>query len=379
MAAPAPTVADLEALIQMLQAQVATLQAAIHTAPAAGVAVVVSFVVMPQTLNADDLLDYLTKRSSSIYEQGCKVLDNKALTGGFGMTTDQTVVFVEAFSCRTIAMGWNKGTEQITTFDNRVGTQVDLIKCYGQINKVTLKTACKRFCKAGEVDTESHVTQNNTMLAICLASSLTAEAQARLLTYRNKYTFDGVEYAHLMYKIIMRLATIDSVATTQTWHKNLQNLGVFVAMVNGDINKIHGKLDRNHSQLLTRSATIDDLIGLLFDAYLVVPCHNFKEYIRHHHNNRLDRKLTGMTHKTLMTFATRKCDHLKKTRGMWGAKSLNYKNMVTMSPALNTLKGHLKLDNKLRDVIKGKRKGKGKGKGGYKKTKNKKNTGNKAK
>ncbi len=54
------------------------------------------------------------------------------------------------------------------------------------------------------------------MMAICLTISLTAEAQARLLTYRNKYTFDGVEYAPLLYKIIMRLATIESIANTQS-------------------------------------------------------------------------------------------------------------------------------------------------------------------
>ncbi len=99
-----------------------------------------------------------------------------------------------------------------------------------------------------------------------------------MLTYHNKYTFDGVKYAPLLYKIIMRLATIDSVATMQTLQENLQNLGVFAATVNvnGDINKIHGKFDRNHSQLLARSATIDDPIGLLFDANSVVPYHNFK-------------------------------------------------------------------------------------------------------
>jgi hypothetical protein len=54
------------------------------------------------------------------------------------------------------------------------------------------------------------------MMAICLASSLTVETQARLLTYCNKYTFEGVEYAPFMYKVIMRLATIDRVATMQT-------------------------------------------------------------------------------------------------------------------------------------------------------------------
>jgi hypothetical protein len=278
MAAPASTVANLQALILMLQGQVANLQAAIPAAPAASAAAVITCTDTPQMLNANDLLDYLTKRCSSIYEQGCKALDDKALAGGFGMTTDQMVVFLEAVSCRATAMGWNKGTKQITTFANCGGTLVDLIKCYRKINKGTLKIACEGFCKAGEVDAESHAKQNNTMMAICLASLLTTEAQARLLTYRNEYTFDGVEYAPLLYKIIMRLATIDSVATTQTLQENLQNHGAFAATVNADINKIHGKFDRNHFQLLARGATIDNPIELLFDAYSVVPCHNFKEY-----------------------------------------------------------------------------------------------------
>ncbi len=99
---------------------------------------------------------------------------------------------------------------------------------------------------------------------------------------------------------------MNSFATMHTLCENLQNLGVFATTVNCDINKIHGNFDMNHSQLLARGATVDDPIGLLFDAYLVVPCHNFKEYICCHHDNWLDRKLTGMTHKTLMTFATHK-------------------------------------------------------------------------
>jgi hypothetical protein len=84
MAAPAPSVADLQALIPMLQAQVTNLQAAIPAAPAAGTAAVVTFADTPQTLNTDDLLDYLTKRGSSIYEQECKALDDKSLAGDLG-------------------------------------------------------------------------------------------------------------------------------------------------------------------------------------------------------------------------------------------------------------------------------------------------------
>ncbi len=361
MAAP-PTVADLQALILLLQAQVANLQAAIPAAPATGAAAVITFADTLQMLNANDLLDYSTKRGSSIYEQGCKALDNKALASGFGMTTDQMVVFVEAVSRQATAMGRNKGTKQITTFANCGETPVDLIKCYRQINEATLKIACERFCKAGELDAKSCAKQNNTMMAICLASSLTAEAQARLFTYCNKYTFDGVEYAPLLYKIIMQLATIDSVATTQTLQENLQNLGGFAATVNGDINKIHGKFDRNHLQLLARGATVDNPIGLLFDAYSVIPCHNFKEYIRRHHDDWLDGKLTRITHETLMIFATRKCDYLKTkelgepnlpvTRRLWPCRlcsmlSRDISSLMTSSEMLSRAKARAKQREKV--------------------------------
>ncbi len=157
------------------------------------------------------------------------------------------------------------------------------------------------------------------MMATCPAKSLTADAQARLLTFRKEYTFKGVKYAPLMYKVIMHLATIDTVATTQTLQDNLQNLGVFAATVNGDINKIHGKFDKNFSQLIACRATINDPIGILFDAYLVVPCYNFKQYIKRQHKDYLDGKLTLITHENLMTSTMHKYDYLK-VKGQWGAK-----------------------------------------------------------
>jgi hypothetical protein len=96
------------------------------------------------------------------------------------------------------------------------------------------------------------------MMYMCLNKSLTASAKASLLTYRSEYTFDGIEYGLLMYKVIMRLATIDSVATTQTLRDNLQNLHVFAVMIKGDIDKVSAEFDTNYSQLLAQGATLDD-------------------------------------------------------------------------------------------------------------------------
>jgi hypothetical protein len=90
-------------------------------------------------------------------------------------------------------MGWNQGSKQITSFVNRDGKTIDIIKEYGQIDEVTLKTQCERFCKAGEADAQSRAKQNNTMVCICLGKSLTISTQAKLLACHTKFTFDGVE------------------------------------------------------------------------------------------------------------------------------------------------------------------------------------------
>jgi hypothetical protein len=156
----------------------------------------------------------------------------------------------------------------------------------------------------GESIPKTRAKQNNTMMSICLAKLLTADAQARLLTCQNKYTFDGVEYTPLMYKIIMRLATINSIATTQMLHNNLQSLGTYAAMVGGDINKVHSEFNKNYSQLIARGVTNNDPIGILFEAYLVVPCHRFKLYICQQHEDYLDGKLRRMFKARGLLFVT---------------------------------------------------------------------------
>jgi hypothetical protein len=114
------------------------------------------------------------------------------------MSISQSVVFVEALQRKCSLMGWNQVTKQITSFTNRDGKTVNIIKQYGQIDEVTLKAQCENFCKPGGVNARSRAKQNNTMMCICLSKSLTAAAQAKLLSHHSKFTFDDVEYAPLM-------------------------------------------------------------------------------------------------------------------------------------------------------------------------------------
>ena len=192
------------------------------------------------------------------------------------MTPNETVIFIEALERKADSMGWSKGTKQITTFTNRDGVAINIIKNYDQINMATLEIVCERFCKAGEADAATRARQNNKMMSMCLANSLSLTAKVCLLTYRNEYIFDGVEYTPLIYKAIMHLATINSIATTQTLQDNLQNLSVFAAMVSGNIDKINTDFDTNYSQSLAQGVTFNDPLNILFNAYLVIPCYHFK-------------------------------------------------------------------------------------------------------
>jgi hypothetical protein len=172
-----PTVTELQALILQLQTQVQALENAATAAPivqAAPAAAQVVFADTPQILGAKDLINYLSKWGSDIYKQGIAPLDDKALTNGFNMTAGQTVVFTEASLNRATAMGWNKRSKQITTFNNSSGVAVDIIKCYGQtcaalmdamanldMNKWGLALACMYHmlvvCMAGPMDTGQEI------------------------------------------------------------------------------------------------------------------------------------------------------------------------------------------------------------------------------
>jgi hypothetical protein len=301
-----PMVKELLTQIQALQAQVNNLVAA--AAPNATTTAISADT--PNTLEVEDIINYKTKHGSAVYEQGCQPLDNKAVSKGFSMSLSQSVVFVEVLHCKATQTGWNQGSKQITIFNNATGKSVDVIKEYGQIDEAMLKIQCEQFCKAGGADAQSRAKQNNTMMCTCLAKSLTASAHAKLLTHRSEYTFDGVEYAPLMYKIIMRLTTMDSVATTQSLRENLQTLATYAATVKGNIDKIHEEFDKNYSQIIARGATVDDPIQTLFDAYEAVPCYNFKKYIEQQQNDYLDGKLAGLTHEALRKMAKSKFDWL---------------------------------------------------------------------
>jgi hypothetical protein len=117
----------------------------------------------------------------------------------------------------------------------------------------------------------------------------------------------------------MALATVDSVTTTKTLRSNLRELPTYCSTIKGDIELLYSYFDSSYTQIIAHGAMVDDPVGILFSAYMVVPCNSFRSYIKCKQDAYTDGTLT-ITHEELIMLATNKFNLLKQ-EGTWGAKS----------------------------------------------------------
>jgi hypothetical protein len=233
------------------------------------------------------------------------------------------------------------GTQQIINFTNAAGSTINIVHQYGQINMITLQTQCKVFCKNTGTLFQARARQNNTMMSKCIMKTLTPAARVRLLPFQGDYEINNVIYALLLHKKVMALATINSVATTKTLRSNLRELPTFCSTIKGDIKLLHSYFDSNYTQIIACGAMVDNPVDIFFSAYMVVPCNNFRSYIKRKQDAYTDGTLT-LAHKELIMLAINKFNLLKQ-EGTWGAKSPDEVKIVAMQAELTAIRGQFQL------------------------------------
>ncbi len=253
-------------------------------------------------------------------------------------------------------MGWNKGIQNITTYLNQDGTTIDLISQYGQIDHQTLKNACEEFVKETGARGQQRAAQNNEQMWRCINDSLTEQAKAKVLSYREDYEIDdnGTKKiaAPLLYKTVMRLATLDSNATDRQLRTNLRELTSYAIRENGNIDKIHTYFDQNYTQLRARGQAVDDVHSILFDAYLAVPDAEFHQYMKRLHDDWMDQvgEMKGIKFEHLMQRAKAKYD-LLVSLGKWGTKWQEQEELIALKAQLEGMKdAALQLTKKLKNA-----------------------------
>jgi hypothetical protein len=103
----------------------------------------------------------------------------------------------------------------------------------------------------------------------------------------------------------MALVTIDSVATTKTLRSNLRELPTYCSTIKGDIELRHSYFDSNYTQIIAHGTTVNNPANILFSLYMVVPCNNFRSYIKCKQDAYTDETLT-FAHEELIMLATNK-------------------------------------------------------------------------
>jgi hypothetical protein len=310
-----------------LTAQVANLSGGTAAGSAAGGGAgdtpLVTSAATPAMVNHQDLINYTMKVGMMIYDKGC----NK-LTTEFDMKSSRTIVYTTKLQAKCIKMGWHMCTQQIINFINAIGSTINDVHQYGQINAATLQAKCKVFCKSTGALFQARARQNNTMMSKCIMKTLTPAARVRLLPFQGEYEIDDIIYTPLVHKKIMALATINLVDTTKTLRSNLRELPTYCFTIKGDIKLLHSYFNTNYMQIIARGATVGNFFEILFSEYMVVPCHNFRRHIKRKQDAYMDGTLT-LTHKELIMLATNKFKLLKQ-EGTWGTKSPDEDKIIAM-------------------------------------------------
>ncbi len=191
MAQNPPTNEELAAQLRQLTTIVANLATAVNSLTTAGgvnpnspaqQAAATGFALTPGLAAGDNLIDFSMKNGLALYKAGIKPLPT-----AFDLKAEQVVIFEKELANKVSSMGWNKGAQNITTYKNQDGRTINLISEYGQINHQTLKTACEEFVMETGLRGQQRAAQNNEQMWRCTNDSLTEQAKAKVLSYRDDY------------------------------------------------------------------------------------------------------------------------------------------------------------------------------------------------
>ena len=373
-----------QALQQQVQ-QMAQQQQQQQQQPANQPATTVTFATTPGTSNQANIIDYATRYGMALYDMGTKSLydsdDSK-----FDLKNEEALNFEKDVERRAKAMGWYHSAEGILTFT--VGTEtIDLLSDYGRIDLDEIKTQSEPIYLASGAKSSTRAAQNNDMMQTMLFESITKEAKTRVEVFKDEYEFSDagtpakkIIVAAALYKVIMRLTTLDTKSTNKALRDTILDLPNYCLTVQGDIDKIHTRFNNTYSQLKARGEEVPDKEGILFATYDKVPDKDFCDYMKRQKDDFYDNcgDMKNATYIDILKKAAGKFNNMKQDpTHQWGTLSEADQKVIALEALLDK---NLKLTKELQSKLKkGGKDGQTNEGGGTQPTKkNKKNTSNRS-
>ena len=315
-----------------------------------------TFATTPGKSKVEQIIDYSTRYGAALYEEGSKGLYSEDDEDKFNLENAKAIPFMREVNARVKKMGWNDINQGITHF-NVNGSTYDLIEDYGRIDIKEIQTQCEPFYLYIGTNSQERAAQNNAMMAEMLWNSLSKAAKDQVVVYKDEYELsdqgtppETVVVAPALYKVIMRLTTLDSKTTNKALRDIILDLPSYAVSVNGDIDLIHTRFLEHYAQLKARGEDVNDKEGILFDTYDHVPDAEFREYIHtkksDYYHNVNDMK--GADWHDIMKEAKGQYDIMKQdAHHTWGSPSDAQEDFVAMAAQMKA-----QVEDEVKDELK---------------------------
>jgi hypothetical protein len=152
---------------------------------------------------------------------------------------------VREVKARAEKMGWTNETQGVTTYQVD-GENINLIKNYGLIPMSEIQDQSKPWYEVTGVQVNQCAAQNNTQIFEMLMNSITQSAKNQVQVYKDEYLLSNagtpekkVGNAAALYKVIMRLTTLDTKSTNKSLRDRLKDLPTVAVTFNGDVDALH--------------------------------------------------------------------------------------------------------------------------------------------
>jgi hypothetical protein len=297
-------------------------------------------------LTEDGILDYSTPAGAKIYRAATQPLQEES----FNCEPQGLKVFLASLADRALVNGWDPILdipEDARDPDN------DLRNLIHQFGQITLEQVQEHGALYhGE---EQRAAQDSMQLYQCLMASLSKEAKAKVMVWRDEYMIVGYPSGPCLLKIIIRESHIDTRATVRHIRDKLSSLDTYLPTIGYDIVKFNTYVKDLLDSLYARGETTHDLLANLFKAYKVASDRTFVEYIR----KKEDQYDEGdeIESDSLMQQAANKYKTMVQ-QGTWAAPSAEEEKII----ALETKIKNLQKTNNKKEKEKDQSKGKGKAK-----------------
>ena len=295
----------------------------------------------PIHLYSNSIIDYSSSMGAKRYRYATASLSPK----DFDHTTVKFLEITTSLTKRSDKSGWGSRTGSITEVKVDLKTY-DLFREYGQFTVKELTVHIKVYVDAEKKRSE----QNSEVLVTCILSSVSPGNIAEIHAIYDDFKIGRMVYGELVFKGIMNKAIFNNKQATWYLQYQYNNLPSYMNTCDSDIAKFILEWCNAVVFLEAYAVVLTDKFKTIWRAFKLYKDAYFLEYMGRKQESREEENIPTplITVDKLLKFAMDKyTDQSRINNHVWGSLSKREAEFLAPAAEVTTLKGNLKLYEKI--------------------------------